>query len=61
LEIAMPDSLSASDIRDFSGYLRNCTDRQVQGVYDKEKNAGRDGYAELAINEAARRGINLDT
>ena len=52
--------IDASDIRDFSGYLRNCTDRQVQGVYDKEKTAGREPYAELAINEAHRRGINLD-
>jgi hypothetical protein len=53
--------LSAKDIREFRGFLRNATDRQVQGIYDKEKGAGRDDYAELAVVEAERRGIDLDT
>ena len=52
--------LSARDIREFRGFLRQATDRQVQGIYDKEKSAGRDDYAELAIAEAERRGIVLD-
>ena len=52
--------LSARDIREFRGFLRNATDRQVQGIYDKEKRAGRDDYAELAVAEAERRGIELD-
>lgn len=51
--------LTASDIREFSGYLHNCSDQQVQGVYDKEKAAGRLAYAELAVREATRRGIPL--
>ena len=53
--------LSAKDIREFRGFLRNATDRQVQGIYDKEKGAGRDDYAELAVAEAESRGIDLDT
>ncbi len=44
---------------DFAGYLRNCTDAQVQGVYDKEKAANRRVYAELAVQEAAARKIEL--
>jgi hypothetical protein len=52
--------LSARDTREFRGFLRNATDRQVQGIYDKEKRAGRDDYAELAIEEARTRGIFLD-
>ena len=51
--------LSAQDIREFSAYLRNCTDRQVAGVYEKESEAGREAYAELAKLEADRRGIDL--
>jgi hypothetical protein len=53
-------AVTAKDIREFRGFLRNATDRQVQGIYDKEKRAGRDEYVELAIAEAARRGIELD-
>jgi hypothetical protein len=52
--------LSARDIREFRGFLRQATDRQVQGIYDKEKGAGRDDYAELAVAEAERRGIFLE-
>ena len=52
--------LSARDVREFRGFLRNATDRQVQGIYDKEKGAGRDDYAELAVAEAERRGIVLE-
>ena len=52
--------MTASDIREFTGYLRNCTDRQVRGVYEKEREAGRDDYAELARIEADRRELTLD-
>ena len=51
---------SAQDIREFRAFLRQATDRQIQGIYDKEARAGRDDYAELAIAEAERRGIDLD-
>jgi hypothetical protein len=46
-----------SDIIEFRGFLRNASDRQVQGIYEKEKHAGRDVYAELAAAEAEHRGI----
>lgn len=49
--------LTAKDIREFSAYLRACTDAQVRGVYEKEKTADRQAYAELALIEATRRGI----
>lgn len=52
--------VSAQDIRDFRGFLRNASDSQVQGIYDKERSAGRDEYAELALAEAELRGITLD-
>lgn len=52
---------SAKDIREFRGFLHQATDRQVQGIYDKEKRAGRDDYAELAVTEAESRGIELDS
>lgn len=51
---------TAQDLREFRGFLRNASDRQVQGIYDKEKSAGRDEYADLAIEEADRRGIHLE-
>jgi hypothetical protein len=58
------DARAADDRRraesEFRGFLREATDRQVEGIYEKEKRAGRDEYAELAIAEASRRGIWLD-
>jgi hypothetical protein len=51
--------MNKRDKDDFRGYLRNCTDRQVQGVYEKEKEAGRDDYAELAKDEGYRRNIHI--
>ena len=43
--------VSAEDIADFRGYLRCLTDRQVLGVLEKERDAGREVYAELAHAE----------
>jgi hypothetical protein len=57
---AEPSTISSQDMREFRGFLRNVTDRQVQGIYEKEQQAGRDAYAELALAEAERRGIELD-
>lgn len=53
-------ALTADDIREFTGYLRNLTDAQVRGCYDKERAAGRDGYVALCEAEAARRGVALE-
>jgi hypothetical protein len=52
--------MTQQEKREFREYLRNCTNRQVQGVYDKEKAANRHQEMELAIQEAERRGIQLD-
>jgi hypothetical protein len=53
-------SMDAYDMRDFVGYLSQCTNSQVQGVYDKESSSGRVDYAFLALQEAAKRGLALD-
>lgn len=45
----------------FRSYLKQCTAQQIQGVYDKEKVAGRTEEMELAVAEAERRGITLTT
>lgn len=51
----MPDG--ASDVRGFALYVRQCTDAQVRGVYDRERAAGRMDMAAIATLEAARRGL----
>lgn len=51
--------MTKADQADFTQYLKGCTDNQVRGVYEKEKAAGRDEYAELAKHEAELRGISL--
>jgi hypothetical protein len=56
----MQSHVSAQDIREFRGFLGNASDGQVQGIYEKEKRAGRDVYAELAAAEAVIRGLPLD-
>lgn len=48
------------DKRDFGAYLKQCTDSQVRGVYEKERDAGRATYAELARHEAELRNVALD-
>jgi hypothetical protein len=49
--------MTTQDKRDFNEYLRMCTDQQVLGVYEKERNAGRRSYAALARAEAQRRNL----
>lgn len=51
------EGLSKKDRAEFIGYLRVCSDRQVEGVLEKETNAGRTGYSELASAEMQRRGL----
>lgn len=53
--------MTRAERKNFEAYLRACTDRQVQGVYDKERAAGRRPEIALARLEAARRGIELVT
>lgn len=54
------DKLTGREIEEFAAYLQHCSNAQVQGVYDKEKAAGREGYAALAVLEARVRGIDLE-
>ena len=51
-------TLKIKDI-EFKEYLRHCTNDQVQGVYEKERKAGRMEYAELAKYEGHRRNIHI--
>lgn len=51
--------LTTREKDDFAGYLRNCTDNQVRGCYEKERSAGRTAYVNLCKAEANRRGIEL--
>lgn len=56
----MEDSVTAQDIREFRLYLAACTNRQVEAVFNKEHDAGREAYAELARTEAEERGLVVD-
>jgi hypothetical protein len=49
--------MSKKDREEFRAYLRGCTDRQVYGVLEKERAAGRRAYANLAREELARRNL----
>lgn len=48
---------SADDLKDFEGFCRNASDAQVPNIYEKEKSAGRDEYAEVAHKEMVKRGL----
>lgn len=48
-----------TDKAEFNAYLRGITDAQVGGVYQKERAANRRGFAQLAVEEALRRGIDV--
>jgi hypothetical protein len=54
----MGQKITAADIREFNGYLRQCSHSQVKGVWEKEIQAGRKRYAQLAMNEAQRRALD---
>jgi hypothetical protein len=56
----MAKRISKAERADFATYLRQCTDQQVRGVFENEKEARRQVYTNLARAEAARRGITLD-
>ena len=51
--------MTERDKTEFKAYLRQCTDKQVQGVWTKERRAGRLEYAELAKDEGYRRNIHI--
>jgi len=49
-----------SQQREFESYLEQMSDRQLQGVYDREKSAGRKTEMLLCRLEAAKRSIRLE-
>lgn len=49
--------MNTDDKKDFKGFLRLCTDQQVLNVYQKEREANREDYAELAYIELCKRGL----
>jgi len=49
--------VTKQDKKEFQGYLEACTDRQVWGVYEHEKENRRRVYTEMARLELARRGL----
>ena len=51
--------MTPRDRTEFIAYLRACTDAQVRGVFEKERAASRHTYANLARDEALRRGVDL--
>jgi hypothetical protein len=51
--------MTANDTQEFNSYLANCTNQQVEGVYQKEKSAGRRDYAELAAKEGRKRNMDF--
>lgn len=51
--------MTRQDQDEFRAFLRDCTDAQVARIYRIERQAGRRGYAGLALSEAMRRGIDL--
>jgi hypothetical protein len=52
--------MKTDERKDFRLYLRQCSDAQVVGVYEKERAAAREDEVDLAEQEAERRGITLD-
>lgn len=49
--------MTRTEIENWKGYLKNCSDAQVIGCYEKERVAGRDQWADYAAMEAERRGL----
>lgn len=49
--------MTSDEMRDFAQYLRQCTDAQVWGVYQKELNANRLDYVALAEIEMRNRAM----
>ncbi len=49
-----------SESRDFAGFCRQASDAQLPNIYWKEKEAGREAFAEIASAIADGRGINVE-
>ena len=53
-----PDHRLSDHLADFKSFLRNLTDAQVKGAWEKEIKGDRRITAEQAKDEASRRGIS---
>ena len=55
-------TITAQDKTEFKAYLRQCTDAQVRGVFENEyqykAQPDRAQYADMALDEAATRGLD---
>lgn len=49
--------MTNQDRTEFVAYLQACTDSQVRGVLEKEREAKRKDYVDLAKAELERRGL----
>lgn len=49
--------MTKKDKTEFNAYLKNCTDRQLEGVLEKERSAGRTEYVALTKQEMELRGL----
>lgn len=47
--------MTRSEKNDFARFCRNATDAQVEGIIEKEREAGRKGYQRIAEAERDRR------
>ena len=45
------DTPTAQDLREFRQYCKQCTDSQLKAVFEKERDAKREHYADIAWAE----------
>lgn len=53
--------MTRKDMIEFTMFLKQASDRQIQGIYDKEASAGRWEYVGLVLQEALIREVEIDT
>lgn len=51
--------MDATDMREWASYLANCSPRQVAGVYERERAAGRNDVAAFVKEWATAKGIEV--
>lgn len=55
----MGNDITSKDAAEFRAFCHNATPSQLRNIFDKEKSAGREGYAQIARDVAAARGVDL--
>lgn len=51
--------MTKRDADEFRAFCLSATDRQLQGIYEKEKLAGRTGYVQIALTVAHERAVSI--